>query len=106
MREDIVELTVPTRGSFRFGYLLEAHNRLMLMMGPVPELYPVLDIPPKGNRKDISRSYMKAVAKKAHRITEGIYALPTETRPKTYPELVDLIAQLLTDELLMEELGY
>ena len=106
MRKDIVELSFAgERGSVRLGYLLGVPGRLMLFVGSVPEIYPVLDIPPKKGSVT-SRSYMKKAALAGQKIVNRIYVLPKEDRPKTYVGFADLLAELLANELLLDSLGY
>ena len=105
MQKDLLELTHADRGSIRFGVRNTVPGRLFACIGSLPELYPVIDVKPKRGTIP-SRSLMKKVAKMGQRIATSIYALPKEERPNTYQEFIDLLAELLSNELLYKEMGY
>ena len=84
------EITQETEltGSCRFGYLYYRPDVLCMLIGPIPNAYPIITC----DRKDI-----KMLARKAQKIMEDIYATK-ENRPKTFQGVAALVKERLLNE--------
>lgn len=74
-------------GSCRFGYYCRRPDILCMLIGPIPEAYPVMGAKSSKQLMDLAR--------KAQLAAREIYASSKENRPKTFYDLARAVERML-----------